>query len=171
MAITLLIAGHETTAAQLSNFVYVLLHRPKEFARLAAEPDLVPGAVEELSRYVPLASVGSFVRIASEDIDVGCTLVRQGEAIYIHLPAANRDGAVFTNPNEIDFDRPSCPHLVYGVGAHHCLGAQLATMELQVMLRSIVTRLPGLRLAVADDDVPWHTESVFRGPRELPVSW
>ncbi|MEV4417168.1 cytochrome P450 [Catellatospora sp. NPDC049609] len=167
----LLAAGHETTVTQLPNFVYVLLTNPDRFAELRDDPSLIPTAVDELMRYIPLGTAAAFARYATEDIEVGGVLVRAGEPVLGSLASANRDGRVFEHPDELDFHRESNPHLGFGHGPHHCVGAQLARMELQVALHTLVTRFPGLRLAVAEQELPWKKGMLVRGLRELPVSW
>jgi cytochrome P450 RapN len=168
---TLLIAGHETTANQTGNFVYLLLRQPQLWQKLVGDPDLVPVAVEELSRIVPLGAAGDFARIAMEDIEVGDQLVRKGEAVVVQIGAANRDGEVFERPDEIDFERETNPHIAFGHGVHHCLGAPLARLELQLVIGTLVRRLPGLRLAVPADDVAWRANRLVRGVQALPVAW
>ena len=169
--ITLLVAGHETTANQTGNFVYLLLRQPQLWQKLVGDPDLVPAAIEELSRFTPLGAAGGFARIAKEDVEVGGQLVRKGEAVIVQMGAANRDAAVFENPDEIDFARENNPHIAFGHGVHHCLGAPLARLELQLAVGTLVRRLPGLRLAVPADDVAWRADRLVRGVRALPVAW
>ncbi len=165
----ILAAGHETTATQIPNFVYVLLeHHPEQWAALVADANLIPAAVEELMRYVAIGAGGAPARYATEDVQVGDTLVRAGEPVICAVNAANRDSLRFGTPDEVRFDRGENQHLGFGHGAHHCLGAQLARMELQEALRVLVGKLPGLRLA---GDVEWKTEMLVRGPRSMPVAW
>ncbi|MEV6161394.1 cytochrome P450 [Streptomyces sp. NPDC052052] len=164
----LLVAGHETTASQIPNFVLTLLDHPDQLARLRAEPELITGAVEELMRFVPLGSGAGQARYATEDIEVGGTLVRAGSPVLVAIGAANRDALRFTAPGVLDFSRESNQHLGFGHGVHHCLGAPLARMELQEALLALITRFPGLRLA---GDVTWKSEMLVRGPRVMPVGW
>jgi cytochrome P450 RapN len=169
--VTLLVAGHETTANQTGNMVYLLLERRDLWDSLVADPDLVPRAVEELLRFIPLGASASFPRIAKEDVELGGQLVRAGEAVLVMVAAANRDAAVFDRPDEIDFGRTDNPHVAFGHGVHHCLGAPLARLELQLAVGTLVRRLPGLRLAVPADDVPWRVDRLVRGVSALPVEW
>ncbi|MFV2098347.1 MULTISPECIES: cytochrome P450 [unclassified Micromonospora] len=171
LAAGLLAAGHETTVTQIPNFVYVLLTQPDQFAALRADPALVPGAVEELTRYVPLGAASSFARYAAVDVEVGGVLVRAGEPVIGSLSAANRDPEVFTDPDRLDLTRTSNPHVGFGHGVHHCLGAQLARMELQVAVEAVVRRLPQLRLAVPEDQLVWKTGLLVRGLSAMPVTW
>jgi cytochrome P450 len=164
----LLIAGHETTASQIPNFVHVLLEHPDKWAELRADPNLIPAAVEELTRFVPLGAGASFPRYATEDVEVGGVLVRAGEPVLVAVGAANRDALRFGSPEALRFDREENQHIGFGHGVHHCLGAPLARAELQEALRVLLERLPGLRLA---GDIVWKTEMLVRGPRTMPVGW
>lgn len=169
--ITLLVGGHESTASQLACSVYLLLSRPDQWALLRDRPELVPSAVEELLRYIPLGSGGAFARIATEDIELGGVLVRAGEAVVASTNSANRDERVFTDPELLDLSREHNPHLAFGSGPHVCLGAQLARSELQVALGALLRRFPNLRLAVPAEEVPWREGSLLRSPRQLQVVW
>jgi cytochrome P450 len=171
LGVSLLSAGQEATANQLGNFVYTLLTRPDLWQKLVADPALVPDAVEELSRIIPISASAGFTRIATEDVELGGQTIRAGDAVVAELGMANRDPEVFDHPEEIDFHRGSVPHVTFGHGVHHCLGAQLARMELRVVLESLLHRLPGLCLAVPADQITWRTERLIRGVDALPVSW
>ncbi|HEX4721416.1 MAG TPA: cytochrome P450 [Pseudonocardiaceae bacterium] len=172
LAVTLLISGHETTANQLGNFVYLLLSDRRQWERLVADPALIPRAVEELLRYTPMAASVDFARVAVADVELpGGGRIRAGDAVLVQLHAANRDVTVFNHPDELDLARTYNPHLAFGHGVHHCLGAPLARMELQVTLAVLVRRLPGLRLAVPAAEIPWRADRLVRGVRALPVGW
>jgi len=164
----ILIAGHETTATQIPNFVHVLLENPEQWDELRADPDRIPAAVEELTRFVPLGSGAGFARYATEDVEVGGVLVRAGEPVMVAIGAANRDALRFETPEELRFDRQENPHIGFGHGAHHCMGAQLARLELQEALRVLTSRLPGLQVA---GEIEWKTQMMVRGPRRMPVGW
>ncbi|WP_367132019.1 MULTISPECIES: cytochrome P450 [Streptomyces] len=168
LCVGILVAGHETTATQVPNFVLTLLGHPGALERLRTDPDLIPAAVEELMRYVPLGAGASFARYALEDVEVGGTLVRKGEAVLVSVGAANRDAGRFADPETLDIGRTGNQHLGFGHGVHHCLGAPLARLELQEALRALVLGLPGLRPA---GDIVWKTEMLVRGPRSMPVAW
>ncbi|MDT9686328.1 cytochrome P450 [Streptomyces sp. TRM76323] len=168
LCVGLLVAGHETTASQIPNFVYALLEHPDQLALLRERPELVAGAVEELMRFVPLGSGAAFPRYATEDVEVGGTLVRAGEPVLVAVGAANRDALKFTAPGRLDITRTGVQHLGFGHGVHHCLGAPLARVELQEALLALLTRFPGLRLA---GGVVWKNQMLVRGPREMPVGW
>ncbi|MFB9909280.1 cytochrome P450 [Allokutzneria oryzae] len=171
LGIGLLVAGHETTANQLTNFTYLLLSERERYEALVADPALVPAAVEEMLRYTPLGAAGGFVRIALEDVELAGVTVRKGESVFAQIAAANRDDAVFDRPDKIDFTRQHNPHMAFGHGLHHCLGAQLARLELQVALEGMITRFPGLRFAVPVEELPWRTGMLVRGLEALPVAW
>lgn len=168
LCVGILVAGHETTASQIPNFVLTLLDHPDQLARLRAEPDLVASAVEELLRFVPLGSGAGQPRYATEDIEIGGTLVRAGSPVLVAMGAANRDALRFTAPGVLDIAREGNQHLGFGHGVHHCLGAPLARLELQEALIALITRFPGLRSA---GDVTWKSEMLVRGPRVMPVGW
>jgi cytochrome P450 len=171
LAAGLLAAGHETTVTQISNFLYVLFTNPDRLAELRDRPDLVPGAVEELLRYVPLGAAAAFARYATEDLELGGVRIQAGEPVIAALSSANRDAEVFDDPDGLDFARDPNPHIGFGHGVHHCLGAQLARMELQVALATLLSRLPGLRLAVDERELPWKSGLLVRGLRAMPVTW
>jgi cytochrome P450 len=171
LAATLLGAGFASTANQIGNFVYTLLTHPGYWQDLVADPDLVPAAVEELSRIIPIFAGGSQTRIVTEDLELGGQTIRAGEAVVVIHEAANRDPEVFDHPDVIDFHRDTNPHITFSHGAHHCLGAHLARIELQVALTTLLRRLPGLRLAVPADQIPWRTGERVRGVSALPVKW
>ncbi|PPK71128.1 cytochrome P450 [Actinokineospora auranticolor] len=169
LAMGLLIAGHETTASQIPNFVYVLLDHPEELAKLRADPALLPQAVEELMRFVPLGVGGGIPRYATEDVELGGVLVRAGEAVLPALTSANRDESVYPDADHLDLTRAGTGHVGFGHGPHHCLGAPLARMELQVALGTLLRRLPGLR--AADAPIDWKRGVSTRGPARFPLTW
>jgi len=165
----LLAAGHETTATQIPNFVYVLLSHPDQLALLRSRPELLPSAVEELMRWVPLTLSLPVPRWALEDIELSGGTVKAGEPVFAQMSAANRDPGVFQDPQRLDITRRPNPHVGFGHGIHHCLGAQLARLELQVAISVLFERLPDLELAVADTDLKWRTGHALRGLLALPV--
>ncbi|QLJ03198.1 cytochrome P450 [Streptomyces sp. NEAU-sy36] len=168
LCVGILVAGHETTATQIPNFVLTLLDHPDVLARLRAEPELITNAIEELLRFVPLGSGAGQPRYATEDIEVGGTLVRAGEPVLVAIGAANRDALRFTEAGTLDITRDGNAHLGFGHGVHHCLGAPLARLELQEAIGALVARFPGLHVA---GDITWKTEMLVRGPRVMPVGW
>ncbi|NEC89271.1 cytochrome P450 [Streptomyces sp. SID12501] len=169
LAVMLLIAGHETTASMLSLGVVTLLSHPAQLAALQADPELVPGAVEELLRYLTVVHVG-MRRIATQDVEIGGVTVRAGEGVVVALQAANRDPGAFTDPDTFDITRETQHHLTFSHGLHNCLGQSLARAELQIALPTLFRRLPGLRLT-APAEVDAHEGRAVHGVRTLPVTW
>ncbi|GAA1160434.1 cytochrome P450 [Streptomyces hebeiensis] len=171
----LLVGGFVTTTNQIGNFFsLLLLPRPDEedlLGRLRAEPALIPKAVEELLRFVPLLNGLTLPRYALEDTELGGVLVRAGEPVIVSQAAANRDPEAFSDPDRVVFDRPGNAHVSFGYGTHYCLGAHLARLELQVALERVLARMPGLRLAVPVAELRWRSKQFFSGLHELPVTW
>ena len=167
----LLTGGVETVASAIPSFVYTLLTEPDLLAELRARPQLMPSAVEELLRVVPINTAAMFARYARTEVGFGESVVRAGEPVLPAIAAANRDPEVFTDPERIDFARHPNPHVTFGHGPHHCIGAQLARLELQVALRLLLERLPGLRLAEGAEGVQWQFGVIVRGPSRLPIAW
>ncbi|MEU0738926.1 cytochrome P450 [Streptomyces sp. NPDC006134] len=166
----LLVAGFVTVAGQIAASLYHLLIRPDDLSRLRERPELIPRAAEELLRYVQLIDFAG-PRYATEDVELGGVLVRAGEPVLAALAAANRDPAAFPDADDLLLDRAGAPHLGFGHGPHYCLGAHLARLELQVALEAALRRLPGLRLAVPEDELRWKTGGIVNGLHELPVSF
>ena len=170
MCCTLLIGGHETTANQINLSLLLLFDHPGQVAKLRADPGLIPAAVEELLRYVRLGSLPP-ARVTTEDVQLGGVTIPAGEQVMPLFGTANRDPSVFTDPGRFDVTRDAASHLTFGAGVHHCLGAQLARVELQEAFRGLVGRLPGLRLAVPAGDLEFKPGMAIHSLRELPVRW
>jgi cytochrome P450 len=169
-ALALLVGGRETTAHEITNVVYMLLAHPEQLDLLRARPELMPSAVEELLRFIVLGNALN-PRIATVDVQLGDVLVRAGEPVLAAITAANRDEKFFDHPDELDITRKPNPHVTFGFGPHFCPGAHLARMELQVSLEEILSRLPGLRLAIPDRDLSWQQDTIMRSVTELPLCW
>jgi cytochrome P450 len=169
----LLVAGHETTASQIPDLGYVLLTHPGQLAMLRADLGLVPKAVEELMRFVPLGVGAGIARYALENVVLGGVTVRAGEPVLPAMASANRDASVYSDPDALDLHRAESSHVGFGHGPHHCVGAPLARMELQVALDTLLRRLPGLRFAEAGPDggIAWKNGLSTRGPEHFPVTW
>ena len=169
----LLAGGHETSANMINLSFVALCQNPSELDRLRADPDLIPTAVEELLRYVDINGSGfvPFSRITREEVTLGGVTIPAGEAVLPWLQAANRDPAAFDDPDRLDLDRPPRTHLAFGAGAHHCLGAQLARIELQEAFRGLLTRLPGLRMMIPMSELEFREGQSITNMRELPVTW
>ncbi|MFF8313546.1 cytochrome P450 [Streptomyces lydicus] len=166
----LLIAGHETTANMTALSILTLLRNPDQLARLREDPSLIKGAVEELLRYLTIVHNG-LPRVATEDVTVGGVTVRAGEGVLCTLNSANRDEAVFPGGDALDVGRDARRHVAFGFGVHQCLGQPLARVELQIALETLLRRLPGLRLAVPFEEVPFRHDMGIYGVHALPVAW
>ncbi|SFO55959.1 cytochrome P450 [Amycolatopsis rubida] len=167
----LLTGGVETVSSALPSFVFTLLTRPDLVAQLRENLELVPAAVEELLRWVPVNTAAMFARYAVEDVRLGDVVVRAGDPVLPALHAANRDPEVFADPDVVDLTRSPNPHVAFGHGPHHCIGAQLARLELQEALKAILVRFPELRFADGRDGVKWEYGVIVRGPSLLRIAW
>jgi cytochrome P450 len=169
----LLGAGHETTANSINMSFVALCQYPDELARLRADPGRIPAAVEELVRYVIISGSGfiPLARITREEVCLGGVTIPAGETVLPSFNVANRDPAAFAEPDRLDVGRAPKTHLGFGAGAHHCLGAQLARMELQEALHGLLTRLPGMRMTVPMSAIEFRAGHAIASMRELPVTW
>jgi cytochrome P450 len=165
-AAVLLFGGIETTEAMIANVLFHLLSNPGELALVRADPGLLPGAIEESLRLEPAAAV--IDRYATRDVALGDASIRRRELVTISLAGANRDPAVFPDPDRFDVQRPNTRlQLAFAQGPHVCLGMHLARLEAQSAVGRILERLPGLRLAA-----PTAPRGlVFRKPPELQACW
>ncbi|SHN20697.1 cytochrome P450 [Actinacidiphila paucisporea] len=171
MAMLLLVAGHETTANMIGLSALVLLEHPEHLAALRENPDLAPGMVEELLRYLTVVRTG-LPRLALEDAEIGGQTIRAGEGVVAMLAMSNRDGVVFPEPEQFDPERREAHrHMAFGFGLHQCIGQPLARAELRVALVELARRFPGLRSETALADVPQRPMAVTFGVAELPVTW
>jgi cholest-4-en-3-one 26-monooxygenase len=164
--VLLLVAGNETTRNATSGALLALLEHRDQLERLRADPGLIPSAVEEIVRWV--SPVIQFCRTAVEDVRVGDVTVRSGEAVCLFYPSANRDAAAFADPFAFRVDRQPNEHLGFGIGVHFCLGANLARLELQEILRRLVPRLSGVELA---GPVERMRSSFVGGIKHLPIGY
>ncbi|MEV6276305.1 cytochrome P450 [Nocardia sp. NPDC051832] len=169
IAFLLLLAGHETTANMLALGTFALLEHPAQLAELRADPELMPGAVEELLRYLSVADI--FYRYATEDIELGGELIAAGSTVVVSLLAANHDPRRFENPDTLDIHRESRGRLGFGHGIHTCLGQQLARIEMRAGFEGLLRRFPTLALAVPAAEVRLRTDMNIYGVHELPVTW
>ncbi len=173
-AFTLIGAGFDTAANQISNSVLALLaDHPDTWKRLVAEPSLIPAAVEELLRHVNLFATDTtgFHRIATEDLEIGGQQIAKGDPVFFVLSSANRDAEVFEDPDRLDIDRASNPHIAFGHGVHYCLGKQLGRMEMAIAIEGLTRRFPDLRLAVPYEDLKWHQGEINHSLVTFPVTW
>ncbi|MGW7424703.1 cytochrome P450 [Streptomyces sp. NPDC054813] len=167
----LLQIGGEAVTNNSGQMFYLLLTRPDLLDRLRTEPEIRPRALDELLRYIPHRSAVGLSRIALEDVEIKGVRIQAGDAIYVSYLAANRDPDVFPHPETIDFTRSPNPHVSFGFGPHYCPGGQLGRLEEELLVDALVDRLPGLRLAVPPDQVPFRRGALIRGPEALPVTW
>jgi len=158
-------AGHETTTHLLGNALAILARRPDLWARLRAEPGLIPRAVEEFLRVVSPAQ--GLSRTTTRDVVIRGRRIPEGSAVHILFASANRDEEVFERPEEVDFDRSPNRHLAFGFGVHFCLGAKLARLEARVALEELVGAMPDFELAC--ERVPRARSPLIRGLSGLPV--
>ena len=151
--------------------LFLMLTDPPLFERLRGRPESRSAAVDELLRYVPHRAAVGLARIALEDVEVHGVRIEAGEPVYVSYLAANRDPDVFPDPDRIDVDRDARAHLAFGGGPHRCAGAALARMQTELLIDTLLDRLPVLRLAVHVEQVPFRRGTLVRGPRALPVRW
>jgi cytochrome P450 len=163
-------AGHETTVNLIGNGLLALFRNPDQLALLKANPSLITNAIEEFLRYD--SSVQMTGRVALEDIDdLGGKRIPKGESVLCLLGSANRDPAVYPDaPDRLDIKRPNVKPLSFGGGIHFCLGAQLARIEAEIAISTLLRRLPDLRLDDAENP-EWRPTFVLRGLKRLPASW
>jgi cytochrome P450 len=162
----LLFAGHETTMSLLTTGIYHLAARPDLRAELAARPEIADRLVDELMRFDGPSKI--MVRRVRDDCSWDGHPMRRGQAVFCALMAANRDPAVFDDPDELHIDRHPNRHLGFGWGPHFCLGAQLAKLEAEVVIPRVIDRFPSIRLA-AHTEIGWHPTIVGRTIRKLPL--
>ncbi|WP_394620638.1 cytochrome P450 [Lentzea sp. JNUCC 0626] len=168
----LLFGGYETTVARIGTCVSLLLSEPGQWQALVDDPDLVPAAVEEtLRRSMPNPHNGGMPRWAVTDFEIDGVRISAGDFVMLNVIAANHDESVFADAGRVDIARDTSGSLAFGYGAHHCVGAALARMQLQVVLTQLVTRFPSLRLAVGVDELRLRHETLIGGLFELPVTW
>jgi cytochrome P450 len=172
MVLTLVIAGHETTAHLIGNSVAALLTHPDQCAQLRKDPALMPGAVQELLRWCG-PSVTAMLRHVTEDVTIGGTTFRAGDRVQAVLSAANKDPERYDRPDALDLTRHTGAaggqHLAYSQGIHYCLGAGLANHEAEAALTAVLCRYPDLALAVPADDLEWQPMPFSRQLVRLPV--
>ncbi|HEV7965679.1 MAG TPA: cytochrome P450 [Actinoplanes sp.] len=169
MNAALLIAGFDTTASLLSHGLLALLSTPGQWDRLCADPGLAPSATEELVRYLGVGM--GLLRQATEDTTVEGVRIAAGDYVVVAVQSANRDPALHSDADVLDVARDPGAHIGFGHGAHSCVGQQIARIELTTVLSSLATRVPSLRLGQPLSEIPFKTDTVVRGPLELPVVW
>ncbi|WP_082975612.1 cytochrome P450 [Mycobacterium sp. E2238] len=164
IAIHLLIAGNETTTNLLGGMFDTLARRPEQYDLIRANPDLIPLAVEEQLRFT--TPIQNLYRYTRADYRIGDVTIPTGSRVLLSFGAANRDPAAFDDPDEYRADRNPRMHVAFGYGPHMCLGAPLARMEAQAILRQLVTRVARITPA---GPTRWSSHSSLRGPTRLPI--
>lgn len=165
IVLILLVAGNETTTNLLGGTFDLFARHPEHFEQLRADPSLIPAAVEELLRYT--SPIQLLYRTARVDHRVGRTTIPAGARVALSFAAANRDPAVYADPDTFRLDRPDpAPHLAFGNGVHMCLGAALTRLEAIAVLNELVATVQRIEPA---GDVVWSTNSSLRGPVRVPV--
>jgi cytochrome P450 len=166
----LVVAGHDTTASLIGNGVVALLDHPSRLQALLADPGRVPAAVDELIRFTAPVPHATF-RVTTEPVTLGGVTIPAHEQVLVCLGAANRDPERFPAPDVLDIGRSDGPNLGFGHGIHYCLGAPLARLEARVAFETLLSRYPGLRLAIDRYALAWANGDglVLRGLVSLPV--
>ncbi len=167
--ITLLVAGHETTTAQINNALLHLLSQRQHWRELCNDPARIAPALEEMMRYDP--SVCAWRRLAVKTSKIDGIEIPAGSNLLLMLNSANRDAAVFPQPDHIYFNRNNLKdHLAFGYGIHYCVGAPLARLEMRILLETLTGALPNMRL-VPEQEITYTRNISFRGPVQLYVTW
>ncbi|MEV4898000.1 cytochrome P450 [Nonomuraea sp. NPDC055795] len=167
VAISILMAGHETTVSLISSGALILLTDPARADLLRGDAGAMAVAVEEMLRVSGPAEI-SPMRFTLEDVEIGGVAIPEGEVVQIVNAAANRDPRRFADPGQLMLDRSDNAHLGFGHGIHYCLGAALARAEAEIALHTLLARLPGLRLAVPAEEITWRP-GLVRALTALPV--
>jgi cytochrome P450 family 142 subfamily A polypeptide 1 len=167
-SLLILIGGDETTRHVISGGMYELLHHPDQLEALRADRSKMLLAVEEMLRWV--SPIKNMCRTATRDVELHGETVQKGQKLLLLYPAANRDEAVFEDPEHFDIERQPNDHVAFGFGAHFCLGNRLARLELSVMFDRLLTRLPDLALS-ADGEPPKRAANFVSGYDEMPVTF
>jgi cytochrome P450 len=164
----LLIAGHETTTNLIATGTLALLSNPAQLERLRSDPELLPGAVEELLRYAnPLNHATD--RFTLEPVEIGGVTIPAREWVLCVTSSANRDPGRFDDPDRLDVGRDAGGHVAFGHGIHYCLGAPLARLEGEIAFGALLSRFPGLSLAADPSSLRWRASSLIHGLEVLPV--
>jgi cytochrome P450 len=167
----LLTGGYDTTASMLA-LGTVLLVRDAGLRAAALDPARIDAVVEELLRYISVVQV-AFPRFARRDTRIGDQVVAAGDMVICSLSGANRDALFGPDAESVNPSRATAgrAHMAFGYGIHHCVGAQLARREMAIAYPALLSRFPGLRVAVPDEDVPYRPFSIVYGVDGLPVAW
>ncbi len=163
-------AGHDTTTNMIGMGSLLLLQHDAMRQKLAVDPALIEGAVEELLRFITPVQF-SPRRVALEDVEIGGVTIPKGEGLFLLLASANRDESLFAEPDRFDVERDASQHLAFSFGIHQCLGQMLARYELQIVFAALLRRMPNLCLAVPLDQIRFKHDMQIYGVHNLPVSW
>jgi len=166
--VTLFVAGHETTTHLLGNGMLALLSSDSELQKIKLNPDLIPSAVDEMARFD--GSVPRSWRITKSAMEISGVSIPVGELVLPMLSSANRDENEFADPDFFNLDRDTRKHLAFGRGVHVCLGAPLARIEGQEIIKEILSRFPNMRLSKNVDELQWRKDVALRGLVSLPVT-
>jgi cytochrome P450 len=169
MLFYLIFVWYEVAVDLMANGLLELLRRPHERAALAADPTRLPGAVEELLRYLTPQSLAT-PRFAVTDVEIAGTPIPAGDTVLLVLAAADHDPAAFPDPGRLDPGRDASGQLSFGAGLHRCIGAPLVRLQTEVAVGGLLRRFPALRPAFAEPDLRWREGFRHRGVRELPVT-
>lgn len=170
IASLLLLAGHETTSNMLALGTLALLRHPDQLAAVRDDPDAVAPAVEELLRWLSIVHT-SIPRITTTEVEIAGVAIPAGQLVFASLPSGNRDRQFVDRPDDFDINRGGPGHLGFGHGVHHCLGAPLARMEMQIAFPALLRRFPALALAEDFTDVQFRSFHFIYGLKSLEVSW
>ncbi len=170
IATLLLLGGYDTMVQMIGLGVLTLLEHPAQLGELRADDGLVANAVDELLRYLTVNHAG-LPRAALADVEVGGQLIRAHEGVLVMINAANRDPAVFPNPDVFDIHRKASRHVAFGYGLHKCIGLALARVELETVFAGLFRRLPDLHLTRSMQSLSFRHDMVLYGVNELPVAW
>jgi pentalenic acid synthase len=166
----ILVAGTITTSSVIALGTLALLDNPGQYEALAADPNRAAGAVEEILRHVSL--VEQLARVAVADVEIAGHTIKAGDGVLVSMAAANLDPSVTSNPDRLDVTAPPpTGHLAFSFGIHHCLGHNLARLELEVAFRRLAQRLPRLRLALPANEIPTYRDADVQRLASLPVAW
>jgi cytochrome P450 len=167
----LLLAGYETTASQIGSAVVLLLQHPQQLKSLREDMSQLPAAIEELLRCQVAGHSLSMLRYVTDDIEIGGVTVPAGSGLIPVLESANFDESVFPDAQTLDITRDARNQIMFSVGPHFCLGAALARLEMRIGLTALLSRFPGLRLAVDVEELRHHASPLDLGFVEIPIAW
>jgi cytochrome P450 len=165
--VTLFVAGHETTTHLLGNGLLALLNSDSEMQKIKSQPDRIPSAIDEMARFD--GSVPRSWRITKRDMEISGVLIPEGQLVLAMLASANRDESEFSNPDRFDIDRDTKKHLAFGRGVHVCLGAPLARIEGQEIIKELLEKFPNMKLDARAGELTWRKDVALRGLTSLPV--